>query len=92
MSNIAGQSSSNVRGLYKVICAVWLFMGLAWLAMVLNLVGEFIKAQSSKVGGETKKSKQTEEENNDTDKKSNVSQCFLVKLYLTECLIHNLSV
>ncbi|XP_045206558.2 potassium channel subfamily K member 2-like [Mercenaria mercenaria] len=52
---VPGQSDSDLRGFYKIIVGAWIFFGLAWLSMVLNLVGDFLKTQAKKVDNDEDK-------------------------------------
>ena len=44
---------------------VWIFCGLAWLAMVLNIAGDYVKSFTTKVGD---KADNAEKENADEEK------------------------
>lgn len=46
-----------MRVFYKFIVGIWIFLGLSWLSMVLNLAGDFMKAQTKKVDQDLGKEK-----------------------------------
>lgn len=64
---VPGQTASDARGLYKVMVCWWIFFGLAWLSMLISLIGDFFKAQSSKVdeAEDKKENKNSNENKND---------------------------
>ena len=45
-----GQNGSGYRVIYRLVVMVWIFCGLAWLAMVLNIAGDYMKSFTTKVG------------------------------------------
>ncbi|XP_045202858.2 potassium channel subfamily K member 2-like isoform X2 [Mercenaria mercenaria] len=46
---VPGQSDSDIPVYYKLVVSAWIFFGLAWLSMMLNLVGDFFKVQANKI-------------------------------------------
>ncbi|KAL4230823.1 potassium channel subfamily K member 4 [Mactra antiquata] len=60
---VPGQDDTTVRWLYKILTAIWIFIGLSWLSMVMNLIQDFLKLQSIKIDNDVEK-----EENNEDNK------------------------
>ncbi|XP_053398513.1 potassium channel subfamily K member 2-like isoform X1 [Mercenaria mercenaria] len=54
---VPGQNDSDLRVFYMLVTCVWILFGLAWLSMLLSLVGDFFKAQAKKVDNAEDKTK-----------------------------------
>ena len=47
---------------------VWIFSGLAWLAMILNIAGDFFKSMTGKVDAKVKPKQEDDKKEDDTEK------------------------
>ena len=47
---------------------VWIFSGLAWLAMILNIAGDFFKSMTGKVDAKVKPKQDEDKHKDDTEK------------------------
>lgn len=63
-----------MRVFYKTVVGVWIFLGLAWLSMLLNLIADIIKTQANKVNADDN-GKVSEKMENASGVEKNVCAC-----------------